>query len=142
MKITWITLIATLLMLNSCIKKGCTDSTAFNYNEEANKEDNSCQYQGKTSFWFNENISNWLVNNYNVTSLTVYMDNVEVGTMDPADWKVGPDCDGDNFTVINDLGNNQSYDYSYMLNDQTGTQRFNGTVTVTANTCSNVQLYW
>jgi len=39
-------LIASILLVSatSCKKKGCTDSTATNYSEEAKKDDNSCVY--------------------------------------------------------------------------------------------------
>lgn len=31
--------------ITSCKKKGCTDSTAINYDEKAKKDDNSCEYE-------------------------------------------------------------------------------------------------
>ena len=39
---------ATLITLNSCKKKGCTDTIATNYNSDAEKEDDSCEYGDTT----------------------------------------------------------------------------------------------
>jgi len=33
------------LSLNSCKKEGCTDETALNYDSEADKDDDSCEYE-------------------------------------------------------------------------------------------------
>jgi len=39
-----LTLIGSTFFLSACKKKGCTDSTATNYDSEAKKDDNSCIY--------------------------------------------------------------------------------------------------
>ncbi|UKN00464.1 hypothetical protein K6119_12050 [Paracrocinitomix mangrovi] len=46
MKRTTLTILSIVMMasLNSCKKKGCTDSTATNFSEEAKKDDGSCTY--------------------------------------------------------------------------------------------------
>lgn len=44
-KTTALILSATALLATSCKKKGCTDSTAINYSEEAKKDDGSCTYE-------------------------------------------------------------------------------------------------
>jgi len=130
------------LALMSCKKEGCMDSQAVNYNVDANENDGSCTYQSKTSFWFNQNTSGWLSVTYSVTSLSVYMDDILVGTMDPTDWKVGPDCGVDNFTVTNDHGSLPTKSWAYEVRDQNGTLQFSGSVTNIANDCKNIQLVW
>lgn len=39
-----IILIASVSLLSSCKKEGCTDSTALNFNDKAKKDDGSCTY--------------------------------------------------------------------------------------------------
>lgn len=130
------------LALIGCKKEGCTDPQAFNYDADADENDGTCTYQSQTSFWINQNISNWLSVTYGVTTLSVYMNDVLVGTMDPADWKVGPDCGGDNFTVTNDHGSVTSKSWAYEVRDQNGNLQFYGTVSNTANDCKSVELVW
>lgn len=48
-KSTLLALSATALIATSCKKKGCTDSTAINYSEEAKKDDGSCSYETITA---------------------------------------------------------------------------------------------
>jgi len=83
-----IALILLSLFVVSCKKEGCTNESATNFDSEAKKDDGSCKYEANTSFWFNEGVSGFLVGPYEVTELTVYMDDIAVGTMDPAEWKV------------------------------------------------------
>ncbi|MFA7274590.1 MAG: MbnP family protein [Crocinitomicaceae bacterium] len=43
-KILFLALAASTLLLNSCKKEGCTDSSANNYSEKAKKDDGTCTY--------------------------------------------------------------------------------------------------
>jgi hypothetical protein len=131
-----------LISTVSCKKKGCTTENATNYNSEAKKDDGSCHYEAKTSFWFNEGVSGFLVGAYDVTELTVYMDDVSVGTMDPAEWKIGTDCNGENFTVVTDLGSFSGQNFSYSVRDNFGTEQFKGAVSLVGNDCKSVELKW
>ncbi|MBK6526204.1 MAG: hypothetical protein IPG07_12035 [Crocinitomicaceae bacterium] len=127
--------------LISCKKEGCTDPQAFNYNADANENDGTCTYQSRTSFWFNQTTSNWLSVTNGITSLNIYLNEVLAGTMDPTDWKVGPDCGGDNFTITNNHGGTPTKSWAYEVRDQNGTLQYSGSITNSANDCTNVQLH-
>lgn len=40
-------------IISSCRKEGCINSDATNYDEEASKDDGSCEYEGEVMFWTN-----------------------------------------------------------------------------------------
>lgn len=50
MKVIFLLSIITLVGLTSCKKKGCTDSSAINYNGEAKKDDGSCEYTNLVAY--------------------------------------------------------------------------------------------
>lgn len=127
-------------LLNACKKDGCGDSLASNYIEGAKKNDPSCTYHGSVSFWFNQSMSNSMITLGGVTGLTIFIDEISSGTMDPADWKIGPDCGGANFTISVDLGGTESKLFDYAVRDQNGALKFSGQSAVGPNECQNIQL--
>lgn len=131
-----------LISTVSCKKKGCTAENAANYNAEAKKDDGSCVYEANASFWFDPGVSGFLVGAYDVTELTVYIDDVSVGKMDPADSKIGPDCNGENFTIVVDLGTVPKKNFGYSVRDNFGTEQFVGSVLLEGNECKSVELKW
>ena len=133
---------ALTILITGCEKEGCMNQSAVNFNADADVDDGSCTYESRTSFWFNEYISNWLSVNYGVTLLSVYLDDVLVGTMNPTDWKVGPDCGGGNFTVTSIHGGAITKSFTYQVRDQSGNLQFDGTINNTANECKSVELVW
>ena len=50
LKLSAIAVISIALGLTSCKKEGCTDMTAKNYDAEAEKDDESCEYYTNTEF--------------------------------------------------------------------------------------------
>jgi hypothetical protein len=130
-----------VLALASCKKEGCTDANATNFDSEAKKENNTCNYEGDLVFWYNEATSEFLQDNL-IISLTYYVNDVVVGSSASNVFFTGvPEC-GQNgaITVTKDLGiaKNKSYDYKIVSDsDETvweGTQNF------TANTCTSLEL--
>jgi len=128
-----------IITFTSC-KKGCNDATAANYDDKAKKNDGSCYYEAKISFWFSEGKSLSFIDGYGIESLSVFLDESQAGTIDPANWSVGPDCDGANFTVTHNMGVDKEKNVNYMVNDQTGFTRYEGIISLIAGDCINIQL--
>jgi hypothetical protein len=129
-----------LPVMIACNRQGCTDSTATNYSEDAKKDDGSCTYKSQVSFWFNQSTSNAMILLGNATHLYIYLDETLAGEMDPADWEVGPDCGGGNYTLELDMGTQKSKTYNYSVRDQNGAEKFSGMFTNTGGMCDNLQL--
>lgn len=130
---------ASMLIIIGCKKEGCTISSAINYDSEADVNNGSCMYQTKVSFWFNQNISNaWITQG--VTILNIYFDDVQVGSMDPADWKPGPDCDGNNYTITYDLGLVDTKTVFCVVRNQSGNNKFSTEITLYNGSCHNIEI--
>ncbi|MFK8037242.1 MAG: MbnP family protein [Crocinitomicaceae bacterium] len=54
LKIAGMALIAVTVLATSCRKKGCTDETAYNYNDEAKKDDGTCTYENTATLKFTQ----------------------------------------------------------------------------------------
>ena len=128
---------------SSCKEQGCTDPTATNYNADADEDDCSCEYSGRLVFWFNDDVSNNLIA-AGVTTLTCYVDDVEVGTMDPADSYINSPACGQNgaLTVTQDLGLDKEKTLVYEIKNQDGVVYWTGNINFKSNTCVTLQLTW
>lgn len=93
-----------------------------------------------TSFWFKKGISDAMINLNGATELTVYIDEVSVGVIAANDWKSGPDCNGANFTIVNNLGKEDSKTFNYIVRDQFGDDRFTGSYTAIKDECLSIEL--
>lgn len=93
-----------------------------------------------TSFWFKKGISDSMISLNGATELTVYIDEVSAGTIAASDWKIGPDCNGANFTIINNLGKETSKQFNYIIRDQFGDDRFSGNYTANKDECLSIEL--
>ncbi|MDF3028570.1 MAG: hypothetical protein K0S23_2877 [Fluviicola sp.] len=125
----------------SCKRKGCTYDTATNHSSKAKKDDGSCEFESRVSFWFNQSTSNFLVS-YGVTTLHIYVDDQAVGEINVSDWKIGADCGGNNLTIPTNYTETETKVYQYEARSQTGTLHFEGTFTASPNECLSVELKW
>lgn len=96
--------------------------------------------QSQVSFWFKESISNYLMNIEGSTSLSIYIDEQLKGNIPISEWKPGPDCGGLNFTTTVELGKEDSKNFNYIVRDQSGDDKFNGTFTAENESCLSIEL--
>lgn len=134
-----------ILVTNSCLipkVRGCMDRDSKNFNPNAQLDDGSCVYEGSIVFWCNQTTANALVNN-GATALTFYVDGELVGSSAAGVyWTGAPNCgQSGSVTVKKDLGGFKIKSSTYSVRDQTGFERWGGTVNFTANTCITFQLY-
>ena len=83
-------LLIILLMCVSCQKKGCTDPTALNYNIEAKKDNNSCEYQDFDKYNLLKNLSDA----YITPSLHAYNDKINILNNDILSFSTNPSTTG------------------------------------------------
>lgn len=72
------------LAVTSCKKekvKGCTTSSATNFNSSAQEDDGSCAYNGKATFWIDSNsVENFLVQG--IDKIKIHVSTSVAGTYD------------------------------------------------------------
>lgn len=92
-------------ILIGCKKKGCTDPFALNYNTEAEKDDETCTYDGHLVFWFTSVTATNFVN-ASIPNLDFYLNGEKVGNVSMTQFSSGqPTCGGsEGFTATYDLG--------------------------------------
>ncbi len=71
----------TLMAISSCKKKGCMDVNAKNYNAEAQKDDETCVYEGNVMFWTHAGDNTELQLVKSVMSLDIYVDDEMIGEL-------------------------------------------------------------
>ena len=132
-------LVAVVVALSTvaCKEKGCTDPYAYNYNPDAEKEDESCGYNGRAVCWFNSVTATNCVN-ASIPNIDFYVDNVKAGTVSMADFSTGePLCGGaDGITATLDIGSGASVTKSYAIKEG-GTSNVlqSGTVLISKDVC-------
>lgn len=136
-----ISFLAIAFLSYSCKKEGCSDAAAFNYDKSAKKDDGSCIYQGEVVFWYDENTSESLQLN-GASSLTYYFNGELVGsTATNVYWSGSPEC-GQNasITVTKNNMTSRSQNFTYLIKDQLGIERWTDEINLKANKCTSLEL--
>lgn len=125
------------LVLISCKEEGCTDPDAINFNEDAGKDDSSCQFVGYVSFYLDEEVMLSLEQS-EISTLLYFLDNTFIDAQ-PIDIFLNDEphvcgLSGMVNTSI-DLGTSASKTVEYRIKDQWGTTIFFGELDLTSNQC-------
>jgi hypothetical protein len=127
-KIILVSIVGLTFVFGCKKKEGCTDSTALNYDSNAEKDDHTCNYNGQVTFWTR---TDSITNNVEVTinGVTNFI------TMH---YGAEPNCGSAGCATYNLTPGN----YSFHAMEQ-GTPMFMWTsqVTVTSQGCTSIELH-
>ena len=117
------------VFISSCAKvQGCTNATAINYNSAAEKDNGTCIYKGKVTFWTKTGDGFGLI--------TVTMGDGTTGTI-ANDFSTAPACDQIGTLAYTNVPGN----YTYTAEETTlGSNTWSGSVTITSGGCLAVRL--
>ena len=68
MKYLIVSMLVLGLVSTSCKKEGCTNPEASNYDEEADKDDGNCVFEGNLVFWYDHTAES-IMQLYGITEL-------------------------------------------------------------------------
>ena len=137
-------LLTGMLTIYSCKKAGCTDPNAKNYNSKDNTNDGSCIYQGNIIFWWNQVYTD-SAQSFGIPTAYIYINGTLSGTglVSSTYWNSPPSCSANgSISFTEQLGSLKSQVYNYLVTDfpGTGDTLAIGSITVTGNGCSQIQL--
>ena len=94
-----IVFIGIVLMLTSCEKNGCMDDKATNYDEEAENDDESCEYLNAVLTIYSDSArTRNLVDQMTSTPITIYVNDENVGTLNYYNYLDNEPSCNDNFS--------------------------------------------
>jgi hypothetical protein len=142
-------LISIMVATNSCDNSiyGCTDPIAKNYDDLADTDDNSCEYESTIMIWWDEDTEIEFYNT-DVTDLVVSIDGSIVGNINNVDnrsWNtLDLSCENPNNIFEKDIEMPTSDNKTITIEviDQDGYEIYNEVKTVSANTCHFYQIIW
>ncbi len=146
MKKALITAALTALIVTSCGKKGCTDAFADNPTPGAKRDDGSCTYTGKLTFWYSQDeyLADILPGGHD--TLEYFIEDVSFGTF-PADnsWTdaTAPDCASIGVFQIStlDMGEQALKLHNWDVRDaEDGTVLYTGSDVFTGGQCFVIEL--
>jgi len=136
-------LLPALFLFTDCAKKGCTDPNAINYDSEAERDDESCEYQANLLVWINESTSDSLIS-HSINELTVNFDNENIGTyQSDLHFTESPYCtEPTAFVYQKTWGEHASQEFAYKITDALGNILWQGNMPLQPNVCNSIQFIW
>lgn len=99
------------------------------------------KYEGHQSFWFDGMTSGNLQQMADVTTLTLYIDEEFVSTVDVDDYKLSaPACKEGQFLFTDKMYKKETAKHKFKVVDQTNQVFWDGTITTEAGACNIVRL--
>lgn len=133
--------ILALLPLVACKQEGCIDPSAFNYSSEAEKDDGTCTYNGRSICWFTSVTATNCVN-ASIPEIDFYINGEKQGSVSMTQYSsVQPTCGGnEGITAVTDLGSGESVSKTYSIKEG-GTNNVlqSGTVLVSKDICHSIE---
>jgi hypothetical protein len=131
-----------LFIAASCVKKGCTDDLAENYDAEAEENDQTCTYAGNVVFWCLPAISDSLKNIEGHVMLKFELegeiiDSITTETFFAAAGECG--LTGTKTIKREFTGNSERY-YHYRVKGLNNTTIYEDFIEIKAKNCLNIQL--
>ena len=126
-----------VIFLSSCQKKkGCTDPDSINYDEEAEVDNESCQYEADLTLWISESTATDLVD-ADITTLTYHLDGELIGSASTSTYFDNePNCNTNGaVNAVIDLGYEKQKTYTLTVSDEEGNE-VESEITIKANQCN------
>lgn len=99
------------------------------------------KYEGHQSFWFNALTSHNLDEMADVSTLTFYVDEEFISTVDVSDYKLSaPACKEGQFLYTDKMYKKETAKHKFKIVDQNNQVFWDGTITNEAGACNSVQL--
>lgn len=139
-QILFISLIASCSLFSSCKKKGCTDSLASNYNDQADRDDESCTFNSEVLFWYDDSQGTLP---FSASDVNFFLDTELLGTSTGELARTGvPTCDSVNIVRFPfEMGKTKSGIYAVEIKTITnGTVIYSDTINVFAGKCNTVNM--
>jgi hypothetical protein len=133
-----LTLVVSSFFLNSCAKKGCTDTKADNYSSTAKTNDGSCVYSEKLIIWQDEITTAFWINSANISGLKIYVDGNYIGSFLADEFMTStPDCNSNGqISTSIDLGTAPTKAVNILITDEFDNDYINTYVNVNAGQCA------
>ena len=130
------------LFFSSCKQEGCTDPLAINYDADAEKDNNTCVFEGRVVIWFTSVTATNLVN-ASISNVDIEINGIMEGSMGMTQFSIyEPPCgsnEGYMATVDMELIGTQTFPYVIYKG---GTSEIiqSGNVAVKSNQCQWIEL--
>ena len=102
--------LASLSLLSSCKKEGCTDADGINYSADAKKDDGSCKYEGTVQFWYGQATADALVASGSTSLMLQLGNNITIIADSPSNYtfsRATNDTDTSSLSIINSAGSSR-----------------------------------